>query len=88
MEHRNKAERRVIIAFSVPRSTLRDRRQVALPRRNREPNSKNLSKLHKKALVLRILELDTRRISATKVMVRDMANDLLAERSGESVGKH
>ena len=36
----------------------------------------------------RILELDQRGIGATRDMVRDMANDLLAERDGGTVGKH
>ena len=71
----------------MPRSTLRDRRQGALPRRDREPNSKKLSKLEEEALVRRILELDTQGIPATKAMVRDMANDLLAERGEGPVGK-
>ena len=88
IEDRDESERRVITAFSVPRSTLRDRRQGALPRRDREPNSKKLSKLEEEALVRRILELDTQGIPATKAMVRDMANDLLAERGEGPVGKH
>jgi hypothetical protein len=89
IEDRDESERRVIIAFSVLRSTLRDRCQGALPpRRDHEPNSKKLSKLEEEALVRRILELDTRGVPATKAMVRDMANDLLAEHGGEPVGKH
>jgi hypothetical protein len=72
----------------VPRSTLRDRRHGALSRRDREPNSKKLSKLEEEALVRRILELDSRGTPATKAMVRDMANDLLTERGGKPVGKH
>jgi hypothetical protein len=88
IEDRDESERRVITAFSVPRSTLRDRRQGALPRRDREPNLKKLSKLEEEALVRRILELDTREIPASKAIVRDMANDLLAERGGEPVSKH
>jgi hypothetical protein len=60
----------------------------ALLRRDREPNSKKLTKLEEEALVQRILDLDQRGIGATRAMVQDMANDLLAERGGEPVGKH
>ena len=88
IEDRDESERRVITAFSVPRSTLRDRRQGALPRRDREPNSKKLSKLEEEALVRRILELNTQGIPAIKAMVRDIANNLLAERGEGPVSKH
>jgi hypothetical protein len=88
IEDRDESERRVITAFSVPRSTLRDRRHGALSRRDREPNSKKLSKLEEEALVRRIIELDSRGTPATKAIVRDMANDLLTERGGKPVGKH
>jgi hypothetical protein len=72
----------------VPRSTLRDRRYRALSRRDREPNSKKLSKLAEEALVRTILELNLRGTPATKAMVRDMANDLLIERGGKPVSKY
>ena len=87
IEDRDESERRVVAAFGVPRSTLRDRRDGALSRRDWEPKSKRLNKLEEEALVQRILELAQRGIGATKDMVRDMANDLLAERGGEPVGK-
>ena len=86
IEDRDNSERRVIAAFSVP-STLRDRRAGALPRRDSEPNSKKMHKLEEEALVRRILDLDQRGIGATRAMVQDMANDLLAARGGEPVGK-
>jgi hypothetical protein len=88
IEDRDESERRVVTAFSVPRTTVRRRRQGALSRRDREPNSKKLTKLEEEALVQRILNLDQRGIGATRDMVQDMANDLLAERGGEPVGKH
>jgi hypothetical protein len=88
IEDRDESERRIIAAFGVPRSTLRDRRDGAILRRDYEPKSKKLSKLEGEALVRRILELDPRGTPATKTMVRDMANDLLAERGGKPVGKH
>ena len=74
-------------AFNVPETTLRRRRAGKPSRRDCEPNSKKLDKLEEEALVQRILELDQRGIGATRDMVRDMANDLLAERGGEPVGK-
>jgi hypothetical protein len=88
IENRDKSKRRAIAAFSVPRTTVRQRRQGALSRRDREPNSKKLTKLEEAALVRRILSLDQRGIGATRAMVQDMANDLLAERGGKPVGKH
>ena len=68
-------------AFDVPRTTLRERRNRTLARRDCEPNRKKLSKLEEGAIVARILELDTRGIGATRPMVAEMANDLLAARS-------
>jgi hypothetical protein len=88
IEDRDKSERRVIAAFSVLRSTLQDQCTGALPRRDREPNSKKLNKLEEEALVRRIIELDQRGIGATRAMVQDMANNLLAERGGKPVSKH
>ena len=40
------------------------------------------------ALVQRILDFDQREMCSTKALMRDMANDLLAERGGKPVGKH
>jgi hypothetical protein len=88
IKDRNESERRVITAFSVPRTTVRRQRQGALPRRDREPNAKKLTKLEEEALVQRILDLDQRGIGATRAIVQDMANDLLAKRGGKPVGKH
>jgi hypothetical protein len=72
----------------VPRSTLRDRRYRALSRRDREPNSKKLSKLEEEALVRTILELNLRGTPTTKAMVRDIANNLLIERGRKPVSKY
>jgi hypothetical protein len=51
IEYRDESERRVIAAFGVPRSTLRDRRDGAILRHDYEPKSKKLSKLEEEALV-------------------------------------
>jgi hypothetical protein len=88
IEDRDESERRVVAAFGVPRTTLQRRRNGALPRRDWEPGSKKLTKLEEEALVQRILDLERRGIGATRAMVQDMANDLLAERGGKPVGKH
>jgi hypothetical protein len=58
IEDHDKSKRRVVTAFSVPRTTVCRQRQGALSQRNREPNSKKLTKLEEKALVQRILNLD------------------------------
>jgi hypothetical protein len=84
----DESKRRVIAAFSMPRTTVQQQHQGALSRRDHEPNSKKLTKLEEEALVQRILNLNQRGIGATRAMVQDMANDLLAERGGEPVGKH
>ena len=57
IEDRDGSERRAIAAFSVPRTTVRRRRQGALSRRDREPNSKKLTKLDEEALVQLYLTL-------------------------------
>jgi hypothetical protein len=74
-------------AFNVPETTLRERRNGTLARRDCEPNSKKLSKLEEEAIVARILELDARGIGATRTIVEEMANDLLAARQEGPVGK-
>jgi predicted XRE-type DNA-binding protein len=88
IEDRDKSQRRVVTAFSVPRSTLQDQCTRALSRRDREPNSKKLTKLEEEALVQRILDLNQQGIGATRAIVQDIANNLLAERGGEPVSKH
>ena len=52
------------------------------------PNSKKLKETEEEAIVARILELDARGIGATRAMVEGMANDLLAARGEDPVGKH
>jgi hypothetical protein len=74
-------------AFNVPRTTLQRRRDGKPPRCDTEPNSKKLKKTEEEAIVRRILELDDRGIGATRTMVEEMANDLLAARGEGPVGK-
>ena len=74
-------------AFNVPETTLRRRRAGKSARRDCQPNSKKLRKTEEEAIVARILELDARGIGATRTIVQEMANDLLAERGEGPVGK-
>ena len=71
----------------VPRTTLRRRRAGKLARRDCEANLKKLTKVEEEAIVNRILELDAQGKGATRTMVQDMANDLLAARGEGPVGK-
>jgi hypothetical protein len=68
-------------AFDVPQTTLIDRRNRTLARRDCKPNSRKLTKLEEKAIVARILKLDARGIGATRTIVAEIANNLLAARS-------
>jgi hypothetical protein len=88
IEDRDESERRVITAFSVPRTTVRRRRQGACSRQDREPNSKKLSKLEEEALVRRILDLNQQGIGITRAIVQDIANNLLTKRSRKPISKH
>jgi hypothetical protein len=88
IEDRDESKRRVIAAFSVPRTTVQQQRQGALSQRDRKPNSKKLTKLEEEALVQRILNLNQQGIGATRAIVQDIANNLLAKRGGEPVSKH
>ena len=65
-----------------------DRRAGKRPRRDYEVKSKRLNKLGEEAIVKRILEESTRRFAPTKPIVRAMADKLLHERGGNSVGKN
>ena len=81
-------KRQICRSFTVPQRTLDRRRDGTLSRHDCEPNLKKLSKLEEEAIVARILKLDTQGIGATRTIVEEMANDLLAARSKGPVGKH
>ena len=74
-------------AFNVPRTTLRAQRNGRPARRDCQPNSSRLRKIEEEAIVVRILDLDARGIGATRTMVEEMANDLLAARGEGPVGR-
>ena len=80
--------RRATAVYSVPRTTVRDRRAGRRSRRDCEPNSKRLTKLEEEAIIERILEQDLRGISPLKLLVQDMADRLLRARDAKPVGKN
>ncbi|KAF1923483.1 uncharacterized protein M421DRAFT_9588 [Didymella exigua CBS 183.55] len=51
-------------------------------------NAQSTYNEEEEAIVARILELDARGIGATRAMVQEMANDLLAARGEGPVGKN
>jgi hypothetical protein len=74
--------------FNVPKTTLRRQHTRKPLQRDCKPNSKKLDKLEEEALVQCILNLNQQGIGATRAIVQDIANNLLAERSREPVSKH
>ena len=82
------SKRRAAAVYTVPRSTLQDRRAGRRRRRDCEPNSKRLTKLEEEAIVERILEQSLRGLPPLKLEVQDMANKLLRERGAKPVSKN
>jgi hypothetical protein len=82
------SERRAAEIYSIPRTTLQDRRAGRRAQRDREPNSKRLTKLEEEVVLHNILDASLRRVPLTKALVRDIANRLLRERGGKPVSKH
>ena len=74
--------------FSVPRTTLRERRAGKPARRDCQPNSKKLTQLEEEVIISHILDLDQRGFAPMYAAVRDMADKLLAARGGGQVGVH
>ena len=66
--------------FSVPHTTLRDRRAGRPARHDCQPNSKKLTQLEEEAIVGHILDLDQRGFAPTYAAIRNMADRLLAAR--------
>ena len=82
------SERRAAAVYTVPRSTLQDRRAGRRPRRDCEPNAKRLTKLEEEVIIARVLEESARGLPPSKADVRDMADKLLRERSSNAVSKN
>jgi hypothetical protein len=82
------SEKRAAAVYGVLRTTIQDRRTGRRPRRDCEPNRKNLTKLEEEAIIERILEESLRGIPPLKSNVQDMADRLLRERGGNPTGKN
>jgi hypothetical protein len=72
--------------YNVAEATLRRRRAGVPPRRDCQPHTKKLTELEEEVIVRYILDLDQRGFAPTYAAVRDMADRLLAVRSGGQVG--
>ena len=83
-----RSERRAAEVYSIPRTTIQDRRAGRRARRDCEPNSKRLTKLEEEVVLDNILNASLRGVPLTKALVRDMADRLLRERGGKPVSKH
>jgi hypothetical protein len=79
--------RRAAAAYSIPRSTLQNRRAGMASKRDCTPKSKKLTKQEEAAIVQHILELGERRFPPTLDGVREMANELLAQRDAGIVDR-
>lgn len=73
--------------YSVSHVTLSRRLQGTMSRRDKAPNSRNLTVLEESTIVKYILDLDARSFPPRLYKVEDMANRLLAERDAPKVGK-
>ena len=75
-------------AFEVPPSTLTSRYNGIPFRPSTRPNSHKLTAIEEQTIVQYILDLDSRRFAPRLCEVADMADKLLAIRSGEPISKH
>jgi hypothetical protein len=80
--------RRAAVVYSVPRTTVRHRRDRKQSQRDYEPNTKRLTKLEEEVIIQRILDENLRGVPPSKLHVRDMADRLLRDRSSKPVGKN
>ncbi|USP74632.1 hypothetical protein yc1106_01906 [Curvularia clavata] len=80
------SNRQAAAIYSVSERTIRRRRAGIPTRRDCQPNLKNLTQLEEEVIVSHILDLDQRGFAPTYAAVRDMADKLLATRSGGRVG--
>lgn len=79
--------RRAAAIHNVPIATLSRRRAGGPSRRDFTRSTMKLTSSEEAAIVRHVLDLATRGFPPTKVMVRDMANQLLAERGRDPIGK-
>jgi hypothetical protein len=78
--------RRAADIYTVPRTTLRDRRAGRPLRADTIANSRNLTATKEQVIVKHILELVTRGFPLRLAAVADMANSLRAERGLGYIG--
>jgi hypothetical protein len=69
-------ERQAALTYVDRRTSLQNRRQGKTHIRDYTPVGRKLTKQEERAIVRYIFELDTRGLTASKRMVRDMADDL------------
>jgi hypothetical protein len=80
------SNRRAAAIYNVSERTIRRRRAGVPARRNCQPNSEKLTQVEEEVIVTYILDLDQRGFAPALSAVRDMADKLLAARSGGRVG--
>jgi hypothetical protein len=79
--------RQAAAIYNVDEHAIRRRLNGILSRHDCEPNSKKLTKLEERAIVIHVLDLDSRGFAPQLIYVREMADYLLAERGNLVVGK-
>jgi hypothetical protein len=79
------SNRRAAAIYNVSERTIRRRRAGVPARRNCQHNSKKLTQVEEEVIVTHILDLDQRGFAPALSAVRDMADKLLAGRSGGRV---
>ena len=82
------SQRRAAAIYDVPQRTLSDRRAKTTSRRDSHPNSSRLTSVEEETIIQYIRKLDARGFAPTLSYVREMANQLLAKRSGDQVGEN
>jgi hypothetical protein len=81
------SQRRAAALYDVPQSTLSTRRAKTTARQDTHHGRSKLKRLEEEVIVQRIRKLDARGFAPTLSYVREMANQLLAARSGGEVGE-
>ena len=88
IEHNPKLSRRRAAAiYNVPESSLCDRMNGRISRRDCRPNSHKLIDIEEETILQYTLDLDVREFSPRLTSIEDMANLLLAEHNGGRVVK-
>jgi hypothetical protein len=81
------SQQRAAALYDVPQSTLSTRRAKTTARQDTHHGRSKLKRLEEEVIVQRIRKLDARGFAPTLSYVREMANQLLAARSGGEVGE-